>query len=484
MPCRLRHPPSLPEKPAPRNNENMHPHRAQDDSSVPVVQRCQSVLTVGSRADWLEHLTGSLKRITPRSGPHLKIGIVGALGTGDVGDEAMLCSFMAELEARLGKPTLIVFSMGPAVTKAYVGIECLPTAHRWMAERESLARKITSALHRVESGLTRILGRFLSIPEIIRDGWACRISFRMVTRRARAMARGLEQGSGLRSDGFLADHVRVISELDALIYLGGGYLNSWHVKADTYLFLLSAEVALELGIPTYASGINLGPLNRLDRRWVAPVLNRFELIGCRDRKQSFELAEAMGIRADGRLHYSSDDAICLASEPTTALEKLVSDLGSYLALQVHYWRLDDTRWHAFVNRLADAVQNYACARHLAVLMIPMTFGESAEAFDQAALLEVAALAGSGVRFELAPPNCRPSELKFLFGMAASALVTRHHAMVFSVASGVRTVAISYDQYYRQKLDGVAEDFGEICEVVDCSLSAAEIVRKLARLNPK
>jgi polysaccharide pyruvyl transferase WcaK-like protein len=105
--------------------------------------------------------------------------------------------------------------------------------------------------------------------------------------------------------------------------------------------------------------------------------------------------------------------------------------------------------------VADALRRLA-ARGWKVLLIPMTFGRRSRT-DRDALDRLHAASGAPEQIVHAPEGLLPQQLKYLFAHAGGAVVTRHHAFVFAIASGVPCVAIVMDEYYRQKLGGMASE---------------------------
>lgn len=438
-----------------------------------------------AREQWLDRLGAWLERnARPVAERPLRVGILGALGTGDVGDEAMLVSLREEIKAIRADTSFTVFSIHPETTTGYTGIPCRPTAHAWYAPRRNVLAAVAAVADRIEAGLTAAVPALRGRAEIDRGQWMLRLAFLAVLARARRLARRLDARGTLNGEGALAAHVRDVRELDLLIYLGGGYLNSWHVKADTYLYLLSAVVATELGIPVAGSGMNLGPFNEFDARRVGEILRDFSLVGLRDRRESVQALESMGLCTADRHGYSGDDAIRLAPEASPELERWAAEHTPYIALHAHYWRLSPADWRQFSAKLAKAVDAVVERSGLPVVMLPMTFGPSHELFDVRALRDIAGQCVNSDRIVSPPGELTSGQLRYLYGLASSAIVCRHHAMVFSLAAGVPTTALYFDRYYRQKILGVSEPFGDLCAPLDATTcSAQDIEQSVLRRLP-
>jgi colanic acid/amylovoran biosynthesis protein len=179
----------------------------------------------------------------------------------------------------------------------------------------------------------------------------------------------------------------------------------------------------------------------------------------RDQHESFRELSAMGIFDPARHLFSSDDAVGLASDALgdASLIELRAGLGRYIAVHLHFWRMPPASVERLVAAVVDAVDRTAERHGCNVLLIPMTFGSRPRS-DRALLAQLQRSSRHPSRYRMAPDNLKPQQLKYLFAGAAAAVVSRHHAMVFSITSGVPCAAIVLDPYYHMKLQGVADDY--------------------------
>jgi polysaccharide pyruvyl transferase WcaK-like protein len=432
------------------------------------------------REEWLELLAGRLAEAAGReAGRALHVGVIGALGAHDVGDEAMLVGLSAELRDRLPGIQFTVFSTRPSVTEAYLGVDALPTLHRWVFDRRRPGALALYGLDRLESHLTCVLRWLLPLREEWCGGWVYRGAFAALERRVRRLAQSAVTDGRSLPDTLIGRHVAALQRLDALIMLGGGYLNSWHVKAASYLYSITVDAAVDLGKPVFGSGLNLGPFNGYDLRRLAHTLRRYELIGLRDQQESLAALRAMGI-FDGRIHrFSQDDAIGLETSALgdTGLTRLVAEWRPYVVLQAHLWRTGREDCDRLFGAMAEVVDRIVASGRR-VLLVPMTFGDRPRS-DRVALEGIRALCTSTDSVRHAPAGLRPEQLKYLFAQSEGAVVTRHHGMVFALGAGVRCVAVVLDSYYRQKLAGVAAAYGARCSLVPLSdVTATTLARGL------
>src|SRR5258705_1624220 len=382
-----------------------------------------------ARTGWQRRLGEELERSVPApKGRSRRIGIIGALGAHDVGDEAMLLAVMGERRAWDPSVEIRVFSMRPTVTAEYLGAPALPELHVWAFDRSRVASLALFALDRIETRLTALLRRVVRLREEQSGGWLMRVAFRRLAKRLESVAERRKSSPGPvgAPRTFLERHVEDLAALDAMLVLGGGYLNSWHVKARTFLFLGTTRAAMTLGKPVFAGGLNLGPYNDLDRRCVAEVLRDFRLVGLRDQCESIRELKAMGIFDPTRHLFSSDDAVSLPASSMGApqLDSIVGELGEYVSVQLHYWRMPASELEHLLGAVAETLDRVVDARRCSVLMIPMTFGERARS-DRALLQELQERSRNASRFVMAPDHLKPQQLKFLFSRARASIVTRH-----------------------------------------------------------
>jgi polysaccharide pyruvyl transferase WcaK-like protein len=430
------------------------------------------------RLQWLDRLREFIdSEVKAKPGDAKRIGILGALGTGDVGDEAMLIALLGELRDLDSDFEFAVFSLNPELTECYTGIPCLPTAHAWNSRRRNPIAVLTSAAFWLEGKFSALVPVRFRRDEVDRGQWVARLVYLGLLKRARKLAARFNRTGLLGGSGILREHISDISSVDVLIYLGGGYINSWHVKAQSYLYLISSAVAVELDIPVMGTGMNLGPFNTFDSNHISPILKRFSLIGIRDEQQSIRALKDMGIYCETAHYFSSDDATNLCPQSNPTLLEWADQFSPYIALHVHYWRLSDRDWQNFSRKIAAVADSIISKAGINIVMIPMIFGPKAPAFDARALKDVADQCKHSNRILMAPENLTPQNLRYLYGRASCALVCRHHSMVFSLAADVPTTALAYDEYYRQKLFGIASHCPDNCEVLDALTCSAEQIEE-------
>jgi hypothetical protein len=130
------------------------------------------------RLQWLDRLREFIdSEVKAKPGDAKRIGILGALGTGDVGDEAMLIALLGELRDLDSDFEFAVFSLNPELTECYTGIPCLPTAHAWNSRRRNPIAVLTSAAFWLEGKFSALVPVRFRRDEVDRGQWVARLVY-------------------------------------------------------------------------------------------------------------------------------------------------------------------------------------------------------------------------------------------------------------------------------------------------------------------
>lgn len=419
-----------------------------------------------SKYKWNKILCEGLRNCIKKcAASNLHIGVIGALGSNDVGDEAMLCSMMNDIRSCCPNVKFTIFSNRPEITSAYLGINTEPTPYRLLNNRNNFLSWIFHLINKIEYLISYILKNLFGLKETSCGGWFFRICYLVIDQYICHIARKFANGKTLLPRNLLNRHLISLKDIDALVFLGGGYINSWHVKENIYPYLFSAKAAIILSKPVFASGINLGPFNSFDSWQVRKVIKDFKLIGVRDSNESFKILKDMRIDMN-KCHFSSDDAITLkaSSLESKYLEDFARNSKPYLSVQVHLWLLKKKQSSSLINSLANVLDNIIIELGWNVMMIPMQFGVE-PVKDRVTMECIKEMSRYKNNIIMAPESLKPEQLKLLFSHGVGTLCTRHHSMVFSLSEGVPTIVIELDEYYRMKLFGVAQEFSNMCKII-------------------
>ncbi|MBE3128286.1 MAG: polysaccharide pyruvyl transferase family protein [Actinobacteria bacterium] len=429
-----------------------------------------------ARRNWEEILYRKLMQYVS-SPSEFHIGIIGALGSNDVGDEAMLCAMMDTFKNWWSSARITVFSNRPEVTNTYLGISSKSTLYRVLNNRKSLLSWFLHSINKLEDVLiTNFLKSALKLKETSCSGWFFRVCYMILSLYVYFVAKQIAKGRKIFFKNLITEHLEALKDLDVLVFLGGGYLNSWHVKANIYPYILSAKCAIIFSKPIFATGLNLGPFNRFDKLQIGKIIKEFELIGVRDSNESFKILSDLKVEKN-KFYFSSDDAITLKSSSLNneELEDFVRTKYPYLNVQIHLWRLKNKQAEYLMYSVAKAIDSVIKELDLNVVMIPMQFGKE-PVKDRVTMENIRQMCHFKNKIIMAPKYLRPEQLKFIFSYGQATLCTRHHSMVFSLGEGVPMCVIELDEYYRMKLFGIAQEFPNICRII--SINQEELDKKI------
>lgn len=432
---------------------------------------------------WYDYVRARIRSLAGRAGQRsVRIGLLGALGHYDIGDESMCWAVRTFLLSFLPDADLRVFSADPEATTGYLGVPTVPTLYARVMQRGRITDRLLVAAERAGSYFARRQRRRMEGRP--RSGLVRMLMIRRLV-RFEQQVRAFCDRRARRLRPEWRSHLDDLSGLDAVILLGGGYLNSWHVSPrHLYSWLMTYRALELLGIPILSGSLNLGPLDAIDRTWVARALAGFEVIGLRDWRESLAELSRMEDCRRVRVLYSSDHAMRLASDPLgdRGLEDLVRTRQPYLIVQMHPWLLEADAQQRLVSLVADALDRLVASRTVNLCMTSFLFAPVPLNRDAIMLARVRdCLKHRDAAFD-APRDLRPPQMKYLLAHGAGVVCTRHHPFVFALGAGVRSLAICYDRYYAMKLEGVLPPYADLGRVRSIhAITAASLATDMASL---
>jgi len=227
-----------------------------------------------------------------------------------------------------------------------------------------------------------------------------------------------------------------VARLDLMLLGGGGIL--YDREADFYLRLVRA--AQEAGVATATYAIGAGPLERqTDRRSVADVLNRMELITVRETAAKLLLEEA-GVERD--ITVTADPALLLEAEPFTdrMLEREGLSAGQRLiGMSVRepgraVSEVSRSEYHGLLAQAADFMVDRFEAE---VVFVPLESKDIREAH------RVIGCMGLPERATVLKHDYGPRELRGLMEHLELAVGMRLHFLLFAASAGVPLAALPY-----------------------------------------
>lgn len=251
--------------------------------------------------------------------------------------------------------------------------------------------------------------------------------------------------------------MNALRKSDKVIFIGGGYLNSYYSLINMNYLALLAE---ELCKPVVLLGQTLGPFHRPQHRTMAGEIFRIaEKIVLRESYSEKEVSEF-----PEKVLCGADDAIAFEPRLTQRDREMVDRVlapgqdREVYNVGINLVRRRNSR--AYYERIAEALRSFCQTvpeARVHLFFIPM---ETSRYCDDR--LE-------GERFaRYVPPECEyriiredwPVEVKFHFISRLDLLIgMRLHSLVFSLTGGVPAIGIYQDEYYLRKVCGLLKSFG-------------------------
>lgn len=279
------------------------------------------------------------------------------------------------------------------------------------------------------------------------------------------------RGSDLPWSFMEAELVNTLARTDAVVFNGGGYLTD-EGRAECRGCLVTGWLAGLLGNRVYMTGQGIGPFDSGLTRWLlARVARRAEHIAVRDPAESRTLLIGLGVPAE-RVRALGDDAFTLPARVVPELQERPERL-----LAVHF-RI--SRFTEGVETIVSTLQQVLLAKQAQGWHIRFFIFSEHEALEREVIGRVTA---AGVtRFDVFQ-SADPRVLKAAVAQADLAIGIAYHFHVFALSCGVPTIGLYGGHYYRQKLEGLFEWFGQTDWVLAFeTLDADQVLRLLGDME--
>ena len=288
-----------------------------------------------------------------------KIGIVGALGTRDLGEEANLLALQKELRFSSHKIELICVTKDPKIASIHTGVKSYPLLDGIL--RNNIFSVLFRNFGKLESYLFVIPRKIRFINETNNGVFFMRLFYLTFTYIWNYVSK-----SPLRRlvSSSIRQHIRNMEECDLIIYQDGAYINSWNIKSRIYMYLFPAFVASRSSIPVISSGLNIRPFNTVDKICVKKYFSLFKFLGVRDRTASYNTIREILPSKLNYIIFKNNDAITVQTEQSKLPDNYIGaniKPHRYFALNAHYWMIHPDKWLSakalFVKALNNLVGN-------------------------------------------------------------------------------------------------------------------------------
>jgi polysaccharide pyruvyl transferase WcaK-like protein len=354
-----------------------------------------------------------------------RIGILGHVGNGNLGDEATIQAVLQNFRVKSPQTEFRAFTMNPDDTRERHGIPAFPVRRRPAA---ATGDADLSAAHQAAPGWR---ARLKQVPLLgpllrwLRDGAALGVTL-------------------LQETAFLGSSWRRLGGLNALFVIGSGQLNDYVGGPWQYPYtLLKWTVLARLrGVRVGFVSVGAGPIaTPLGRRFIRWALRLAAYRSLRD-EDSRALLASLGVR--GELFVTPDLAFSLdvtqtRTRPAGAIRVIGVNPLPYL--DVNYWHASDaTIYDRYVTNLAACVKWLADAGH-EVVLFPMQLR-----VDPGVIADVeralAGIGGASGRVRQARVTS-VADVFTLLSTLDAVVATRFHGMVAAFCSQLPAIGISY-----------------------------------------
>jgi polysaccharide pyruvyl transferase WcaK-like protein/glycosyltransferase involved in cell wall biosynthesis len=279
-------------------------------------------------------------------------------------------------------------------------------------------------------------------------------------------------------------------ELADLVVLGGGGLfqDYWGCDPDTVFtprhhgiayYAGFPLLAAELGRPCALYAVGFGPLaSEAGRSLTRAACERAGLVTVRDSASKALLVE-LGLDAT-RVHVTADPAFRLAPASAERAAEVLRGAGGLgarprLGVALRHWDIgvESARWE---EQAAQAIRGFLDREGGAAVFVPFQQGGRDLEDDVAAARRVRARLGPAAAAAVLDGRQTPAEKAAVLGACDVVLGMRLHSLVFALAAGVPSVAISYDP----KVDGLLFEAGGERALEIGSLAAEPLESALVR----
>lgn len=361
----------------------------------------------------------------------------------NVGDLAMLTVAVDRLREVWPAASIHVITSAPQIVRSHCGdVGTVPLSGRRLVLQDRLLGRVDKLL-----------------PARIAARWD-RAERRLRLRNPSLVGLSLRLKRSVTGRGFndAAAFLSAIDRADLLVVSGAGVLTDAFLE-NALGVLATLEMAAQRAIPTAMLGQGIGPLvgDELRSR-AADVLPRVGLIAVRERLNSVERLQSLGVSSD-RIVVTGDDAIEMAM-PAASAAAAAGPMTAAIGVNVRVAPYADVRReHLAIVR--DALRNLS-RRHAAEL-VPLPIAHR-DRMDVVTLQDLLA----GMRGDAADGGASlDTPQRVIRRMSGCRIVVAgsYHAGVFALAQGIPVVALAGSRYYLDKMRGLADQFGRGCEVV-------------------
>lgn len=359
----------------------------------------------------------------------MKLLVVNAYVRENAGDAALLSVLLTQLKGEFPKATLAIAGMeDPAVRadfedvknlgsiRRYTSVESLNVVHRWL--RRLLVFAVGGVWFRGPKMLWPTLTNLLPAE--------------------------------------VAAELKNIFTADAVVSLGGGYLNGKNNLGgdlNVYYLLLPVRLAERLGKPVVFAPQSYGPFgNMRQAHWARTTLNKTNLIMVREQT-SMDLLTKLGVRPE-LLYKTVDSGFALqVPDQADAISRFGITKGTkVVGMTARRW-LPPKQQTAYEKALAKTIDYIQSTYKMQVILIPQVTSPFQADDDRIVEKRIAGFCDPKNQPIVVDELLSHTALKTMYSKLDFLIGTRFHSVIFGLISGVPSIAIEYEH----KTGGIMHD---------------------------
>ena len=366
------------------------------------------------------------------------------------GDMAMLIGIIDWLHSHYANAKLIVFSSNIAEFSALTSIRPVEIRESPEAYFSPLCKD-----RRISRLVSLFPGRLRAIAK---GAWftACFLLFRI---SGHAVIRDS------RCRQFFSDMITA----RALVFSGGGYLNSLWWLHGLYGKAFAALVARLARVPVLLSSQGIGPIDHwMDRLVLRLLLNCATRIGVRESNTSALIA-AIAPEASHKIVHTWDDALLLQADKSQISNLPVDGAPGKVLIGVNlrdssgYSAIPHRRGMSEIAVLLDRIVERG-ERHL--VFIPISYNPGDD--DRHSAEQIVSLMRHPGRTTLLSEELPPAAIKAIIARMDAVVGVSYHFNLFALSQNVGAIGLYETPYYQHKLSGLFSIYGMEKWCVPCS----------------
>lgn len=265
----------------------------------------------------------------------------------------------------------------------------------------------------------------------------------------------------------LKKSLSVFDRADAAFVKGGGFLHAYGGLVSTYTVfyqLYHMMLALSMKKDVYIMPNSYGPFKGPGSAWlVRKVIGRCKLVTARESISQDALSQATGVKAQlfPDLAFYLEPDTNLNSQQQKKLGTIPFESKKCIALTMRPYRFPKSadpkaEYIKYKQTLCDFIKFLSSNGYHPVL-IEHTYADNEHEQDMSCIKDVARMLGDCCDYTVYSDlslTCR--QLKYVYSRFEYIVGTRFHSVIFSVASGVPAIAVTYGG---NKGQGIMKDIG-------------------------